>query len=151
MRHKCLKPHSAVLHRLLTSNLKLLSVPSEELTMYTPLPHIVFAVKFLSDFRKRNEVNEANNCAIIWRTLLQLMSYWTLYFAYIFFNFFLKQPWRAFIPKSFTSHKVTCSSTQIKKKPMSPVACLWCSTTWPDIQFSFMLNGHAAEVKYLVL
>ncbi len=34
--------------------------------------------------------------------------------------------------------------------PWALSLCLWCLTTFPDNQLSFMLNGHVAEVKYLV-
>ena len=56
-----------------------------------------------------------------------------------------------------TKTKKKCKNLKTKnfeeKKPRGPSAlslCLWCLPTSPDIQCSFMPNGHIAEVKYLV-
>ncbi len=35
--------------------------------------------------------------------------------------------------------------------PWALSSCLWCITTCPDIQLSFMLYGHVAEVKSILL
>ncbi len=43
-----------------------------------------------------------------------------------------------------------CHTRSMNKRPMGLVPLLVVITTCPDIQLSFMLHGHVAEVKYLV-